>query len=170
MGIGQCSGRGCNSDTLGLSNTLSDVIESVANTVTDPFESVTSEDMLRRVTSCNNELEKMKREKGEHWKWKYEIILIGTDVKSLFLSLSANLTGKAAREQFSKSTITWENVNWDLITLYIMLQENYWEFGELSAVRRYLPIRILKWEGLDPLEQWVWKINSNGLTKVISSH
>ena len=96
---------GCSSDTLALSNTLSEVVESVANAKESPFEVISSEDMLSRVTECNRKLEKMRTKLGENWKWKEEMILLGSDVKSLFPSMSAELTGKAVRNQFEKSPI-----------------------------------------------------------------
>ena len=115
---------GCNSDTLGLSNTLSEVVESVANAVVDPFEVVSSEDLLSRVAGCNDRLKIMKTQHGVDWDWTDEYILIGSDVKSLFPSLSAELSGKAIREQFAKSKICWTNIDWKLVTLYIKLQES----------------------------------------------
>ena len=132
---------GCNSDTLGLSNTLSDVIESVANAVIDPFEVVSSEDMLSRVAGCNQKLKEMKTQRGQDWDWTDEYILIGTDVQSLFPSLSAERTGLAVREQFEKSIINWENIDWKYISLYISLQEKYWKNGEIDSVRKFLPVR-----------------------------
>ena len=66
---------GCNSDSLGLSNILSEAVESVANSVEKPFEVITSEDMLSRVYECNKELEKMRNACGDTWigkmKWFY---------------------------------------------------------------------------------------------------
>jgi len=75
------------------------------------------------------------------WDWTDEYILIGSDVKSLFPSLSAELSGKAIREQFAKSKICWTNIDWKLVTLYIKLQESFWSENELDPVRIYLPKR-----------------------------
>ena len=47
---------GCNSDTLGLSNTLSEVIESVCMSTEIPYEVVSSEDMLSRIYECNERI------------------------------------------------------------------------------------------------------------------
>ena len=93
---------GCNSDTLGLSNTLSELVESVANAVLEPFEVVSGEDMLSRVAECNEKLEKIKTERGPDWNWTNDYILFGSDVISLFPSLSAELSGEAIRKQFAK--------------------------------------------------------------------
>ena len=132
---------GCNSDTLGLSNTLSEVVEAVAMSIEEPYEVVSSEDMLSRIYECNEKIENMRKNKPENWDWKNELILIGTDVQSLFPSLSASNTGKAVRSQFAKSKIVWDNVDWKMLTLYIKLHEYYWKENELEDVLPYLPIR-----------------------------
>ena len=52
---------GCNSDTLGLSNTLSEVVESVAMANKDPYEVISAEDLLSRIQDCNKRIiERMK--------------------------------------------------------------------------------------------------------------
>ena len=130
---------GCSSDTLGLSNTLSEVCESVANAVSDPFEVVSSEDMLSRVASCNDKLKTMKTQHGENWNWSENFVLLGSDVKSLFPSLTAKRSGEAIRKQFTKSGIYWTNIDWRMITLYIKLQDKYWNKNELKDVEMYLP-------------------------------
>ena len=84
---------GCSSDTLGLSNTLSEIIESVANAVNEPFEVISSEDMLSRVAGCNEKLKLAQTQRDENWRWTDEFILLGTDVKSLFPSLTAKNSG-----------------------------------------------------------------------------
>ena len=88
---------GCNSDTLGLSNILSEAVESVAKSIATPFEVISSEDMLSRVHKCNEKLRKLQVDNGEGWKLEEEMILLGTDVKSLFPSLSAKMTGRCVR-------------------------------------------------------------------------
>ena len=52
------------------------------------------------------------------------------------------MTGKCVRQQFEKSPITWQSVDWKLVTLYIKLHENYWKCNELSEVKKFLPERI----------------------------
>ena len=140
---------GCSSDSLGLFNTVSEVIEAVCMGIEEPYEVVSSEDMLARVYECNKKLakeydgqddkkEKVEKDNGQSDKMdknnsqedknKKEIkdmwtdnILLGSDVKALFPSLSAEETGKAVRKQISKSPVKWNNVDWKLLTLYIFL-------------------------------------------------
>ena len=109
--------------------------------VDEPYEVVSSEDMLSRIHACNEKLEKMKNENTEDWEWTEDLILIGTDVKSLFPSLSAERTGKAVRAQFEKTKVVWENIDWRLLTLYVKLHEYYWKEDELKPIQAYLPIR-----------------------------
>ena len=49
---------GCSSDTLGLSGLLSDVVESLCQAVKDPFEVISSEDLLARITEFNEMIER----------------------------------------------------------------------------------------------------------------
>ena len=133
---------GCSSDSLGLSNILSEAVEAVAQSIISPFEVISSEDMLSRLHECNRNIELLKKENGRDWSLNDEMILLGTDVKSLFPSLSAEMTGKCVRNQFAKSTIKWENVDWKLVTLYVKLNEKYWKGNELSEIRKYLPEKI----------------------------
>ena len=90
---------GCSSDTLGLSNLLSDVIESVCCAIEEPYEVISSEDMLSRFELFNKWVEKEKLEKGEEYDWRKEYMLLGSDVQALFPSLSAEKTSKALRAQ-----------------------------------------------------------------------
>ena len=155
---------GCNSDTLGLSNTLSEIIEAVCMAVEQPYEVVSSEDMLARVEKCNEEIEKIMSQKDENmyleklfkdgadsdidfrgdtdeYNWESEYMMLGTDVKSLFPSLSATKTGESVRKQITKSPIKWNNINWDLVTLYVKCHENIWKHNELKEIYKYLPER-----------------------------
>ena len=91
---------GCTSNTLGLSNLLSDVVESLCSSVSKPYEVISSEDMLSRVEVFNGWVENMnekKKKENINWDWRDEWILIGSDVVSLFPSLTADRTAKAVR-------------------------------------------------------------------------
>ena len=50
---------GCSSNTVGLSNAVSDFLESVANSIPDAYEVISSEDMLARVVAGNEEARKI---------------------------------------------------------------------------------------------------------------
>ena len=54
---------GCNSNTVGISNIVSDVVESICNSIENPYEVISSEDMLYRINKFNKEIEKEIEEK-----------------------------------------------------------------------------------------------------------
>ena len=106
---------GCTSNTLGLSNMLSDVVESLCQSMREPFEIISSEDLLARIEGFNREIAaKLEIEPSYDWRNKY--LLLGTDVKALFPSLSAKRTGRAVREQAEKSLIEWEEIDQKWLT------------------------------------------------------
>ena len=119
-------------------------VEAVAQSIINPFEVISSEDMLSRVNDCNEKLKKLQEMNGNEWCLNEEMILLGTDVKSLFPCLSAEMTGRCVRKQFQKSAIKWENVDLKLVTLYIKLHKKFWKGPELSEIKKYLPERISK--------------------------
>ena len=143
-------GGGCNSDTLSLSTTLSELIESVCMAIDKPYEVISSEDMLSRIISCNEKIEKLKveREKtpsGENiksWDWRQEFVLLGSDVSALFPSLSASNTAKAVKTQILKSNIKWRNIDGKWLTLYLKLNEEKLEYKELEGIKCFLPKRL----------------------------
>ena len=79
-GVETCGGR--LQLTLGLSNTLSEVVEAVCMATENPFEVISSEDMLSRVIACYAKIENMAE--NENWSLDQDWILLGSDVKSLF--------------------------------------------------------------------------------------
>ena len=102
----------------GLSNLLSDIIESVAYAVDDPFEVISSEDLLSRVEKFNGLVEQTKKEKynenpESNWDLRKDWMLIGSEVASLFPSLKAENTAKIVRNQVRKSLISWQNIDID---------------------------------------------------------
>ena len=135
---------GCNSDILGLSNILSELIESVCMAIDKPYEVISSEDMLSRIVNCNEKIEKLKVEKektpsGENiqsWDWRHEFILLGSDVSALFPSLSASNTAKAVKSQILKSNIKWRNIDGKWLTLYLKLNEEKLESKELEEIKK----------------------------------
>ena len=53
---------GCNSNTLGFSNSVSDLLESVNKANQDPYEVVSSEDMLANTELFNEQSKKVMEE------------------------------------------------------------------------------------------------------------
>ena len=138
---------GCSSNTLGLSNLLSDVVESVANATEDPFEVISSEDLLSRVENFNKKLEELRLEKGTDWDWRQDFMLIGSDVVSLFPSLSAEKTAEAVRNQILKSKMTWQNIDYDWIRLYLHLNEKL--VDNIDKIKHLLPCKKKNRRGVE---------------------
>ena len=72
------------------------------NSIKDPYEVISSEDMLYRINKCNDEIKKEieeKRKENKEWDWREKYLLLGSDVEALFPSLSAKRTSRIVREQ-----------------------------------------------------------------------
>ena len=78
--------------------------------IEQPYEVISSEDMLSRLKTCNDKIDEIRKEKEDKtengfstkWDWRKEYMLLGSDVISLFPSLSAEKTACAVRNQLEK--------------------------------------------------------------------
>ena len=133
----------CNSNTVGHSNILSEILESVANGVTNPTEVISSEDMLSRIHQCNMDLEALrKRREGAGEKLSNEeerLYLLGADVIALFPSMTSQRTGRIAREEVISSPVEFENLNCKEMARYVAVCEKL--TSGVEEVRRLLPRR-----------------------------
>ena len=124
---------GCASNTLGLSNMLSEIVESMCVAIEDPYEVISSTDMLSRIEEFNSWVAKEKILRRENWDWRSEYVLFGSDVKALFPSLSADRTSKLVREMAEKIDMDWVNLDDEWMRLYIHLnREMTSDIGEIS--------------------------------------
>ena len=128
---------GCNSNTLGLSNLLSDMVESICCSIHNPYEVISSEDLLARIEEFNIKVKEGIKENGETWDWRHKWMMIGSDIISLFPSLTAVNTAKAVRTQSMKSSIKWENIDCRWLRLYIHLNRSL--SSDISDVEHLLP-------------------------------
>ena len=159
---------GCSSNTLGLSNLVSEMIESVCSAVINPYEVISSTDMLSRIESFNkwlNEEQKRKIEAGiENWDWQDDMMLLGSDVVALFPSLSATNTSKIVRKQVTKSPIVWQNIDHTWLRLYVHLNRNM--TSDISKIEHLLPYkkkgRPGKESGMSSMECKKRRLNING--------
>ena len=55
--------RGCDSNTVGLSNIVSELLESIANAVENPKEVISTEDLLSKIHACNQELQEIRKQR-----------------------------------------------------------------------------------------------------------
>ena len=74
---------------------------------------------------------------GTDWDWREDWMLVGSDVVSLFPSLTAETTAKIVRKQVRKSPITWMNVDVDWLRLYIHLNRSL--ASDISSVEELHP-------------------------------
>ena len=93
--------------------------------------------MLSRVEHFNEWVKKENIVRGENWDWREEMVLIGSDVKALFPSLSAGITSKIVRSQAEKSKMKWENLNDEWIRLYIHLNRHL--CTDINHIEKLLP-------------------------------
>ena len=117
---------------------LSDVVESLCLSVKEPFEIISAEDLLARVDEFNREIAKERRQNPDY-DWREEFILLGTDVKALFPSMSAERSGRAVRQQVEKSKIVWEEVDDMWLSLYVHLNEKM--CSNIDQIKYMLPKR-----------------------------
>ena len=94
---------------------LSEIIESLCVSIEDPYELISSNDMLSRVEVFNDWVRSERIKRGENWDWREDFVLIGSNVKALFPSLSASKIIKIVRQQVEKSKLKWENLSDDWI-------------------------------------------------------
>ena len=130
----------CNSNTVGLSNIMSEIIESVANAVKNPTEVISSEDMLARIAQCNKELQCKREANGGYLSPEDEkLYLIGADVIALFPNMTSARTGKVVRDEVISSPVEFENLNCREMARYAVVCEKM--TSGVEEVRRLLPRR-----------------------------
>ena len=100
---------GCDSNTLGLSNMVAELLEAVCNSMTSPYEVISTEDMLSRLEDCNREMKNMRAEKlarGEELTEEdNQLYIIANDVVALFPSMTSEMTGKVVRELMEETEL-----------------------------------------------------------------
>ena len=80
--------------------------------------------MLFRLEKFNEKIKIEKSKRGESWDWREDWVLLGSDVVSLFPSLSAENTSQIVREQVEKSDLNWENIDDCWLRLYVHLNRD----------------------------------------------
>ena len=133
---------GCTSNTLGLSNLLSDTVEALCSSIEKPYEVISSEDLLSRIEVFNKWVSKQEKD------WRKDWMLLGLDVKSLFPSLSKERTSKAVRNQARKIPIKWTNIDTKWLSLYMHL--NLELCSDLKDVEHLLPFKCKNERGMEP--------------------
>ena len=128
-----------------LSNILSEFVEAVANSQTDAFEVISTEDFLYRVNQTNKELERAwsrnKNLVGE--REEDEIVLIGADVVGLFPNLLAEQTGRLVAKATRESDIKFEGINYKEVARYVRFGMEDFEI-RANGLEKIVPKRRFK--------------------------
>ena len=107
---------GCDSNTVGLFNIMSDLTESLANGVSNPHEVIGSEDLLSKIHDCNKDLLRRRKDReqrgGDLDENELELYILWSDVVALFPSMTDKKTGRVAREQAVKSNMKTEGMDY----------------------------------------------------------
>ena len=114
----------------------------------DPFEVISSEDLVARIERFNNYVKKENDIRGDAWDWKDQWTMIGSDVISLFPSLTAIETAKAVRSQALKCSISWDDIDSRWLWFYIHLNQRF--SSDISQVKHLLPQKRKGMRGPEP--------------------
>ena len=163
---------GNESFNLGLSNGISEVLESVAKAIESPYSVISAEDLLARVCKFNTEKRatgaENKDENGENIKpagledsesdilgappdmgpqdeeksEEEKITLVGNDVTALYPSLTAENSARIAKKQILKSKVRFEGFNMDRGRAYLTINKD--KIENLDEIEHLLPKRKSK--------------------------
>ena len=169
---------GHSSNSLGLSNAVAEILESVANSEQKRYNTISSEDMLSRIHEYNKKVltrnsntQKPLASQGVPEPWDpppsidKKTCIIGSDVKALYPSIKSESTGKIVRSRLEKSKIKLEGFNMKMGLAYIAMNQHL--TTDIDKIRYLLPDRKsgrstqLKMSAIkndwDPAEKFVFK-------------
>ena len=132
---------GCSGMQLSLSNLLSDHLESLANSRENPIEVISTEDMLSRVNSYNENhtLENVSKDDQNR-----EKVLVGADCVQLFPSLKAAQSGRIVREAaikiISQSGLEIRGLDYQELAKYVRMNMSDFEI-QARKLNKIIPVR-----------------------------
>ena len=150
---------GHSSNSLGLSNSVAEILEAVANSEARRYNTISSEDMLHRIHKYNKNIKtrtpppdknipKPEASQGvpEPWEQSHSdrqetnprFCLIGSDVKALYPSIQSKKTGQIIRKRVENSSIKFEGFDIKAGLSYISMNKNLTEVAEIEHL---LPTR-----------------------------
>ena len=124
------------------------MVESVCGSVRDPYEVISSEDMLSRIEAFNDHVKEEKKKREIDWDWREDWTLLGSDVVSLFPSLSAERTSKCVRRQAESCGIKWNEIDDEWLRLYIHMNRHL--SSDISQIEYLLPKKRKGKPGREP--------------------
>ena len=120
---------------LSMSNILSDIVENIANMRPDPIEVISTEDLLSRIDSYNENIAKNGPD---------DVVLTGADAVQLFPSLRAAESGKIVREAtiniIKETGLEVEGLDFKEIAKYIRMNFTDKEIS-VRGLSRVVPVR-----------------------------
>ena len=127
---------GCSGMQLSLSNLLSDHLESLANSRQNPIEVISTEDMLSRINSYNENVSEANQ--------NIEKVLVGADCIQLFPSLKAAQSGRIVREAaakiISQSGLEIRGLDYQEIAKYVRMNMSDFEI-QARKLNKIIPVR-----------------------------
>ena len=151
---------GNESFNIGLSNGVSDLLESVAKTSRDPYSVISAEDLLARVTAYNKNsppapsasraATPVPAAEGstpsplptESENKEEEMSLVGSDVVALFPSITAERSARIVRDEIQRSEITFEGFDDEKARTYIYMNKE--KITDYEDIAHLLPKRKAK--------------------------
>ena len=134
---------GCDSNTLGLSNMVAELLEAICNSMSSPYEVISTEDMLSRIEECNKITIKMREDKiarGEELTdLDQELFVIANDVVALFPSLTSERSGRIVRILTEQSDLEVDGIDYMEVARYIAIERE--RTGVLDEIEGLLPWR-----------------------------
>ena len=118
---------GCQSLSRHLSNILSEIVESLSQSVEDSGEVISTEDLISKIEEYNAKIRS-----GEIS--DEELILLGIDAVALFPSLDPEQTAKEVREEFVRSEMVLdpEVWKWEELVTYVAMNHTQEEIDKLG--------------------------------------
>ena len=98
---------------------------------------------MARIKECNEKVKEMRDAKIARAETPDEtgedLIMFGSDVVALFLSMSATQTGEIVQRQVEKSPLICAGIDYQQVSLYIALNRD--KTGPLGSLERLMPWR-----------------------------
>ena len=127
-----------------FSNTLSEIVESVADCQEDTDETVSSEDWLAKCDEFNQNLDmiqaEIEGEKGDKVVMGDEKMIIASDIVKMFPSMDAEDTSKAVEEEIIRSRMSFSQINVKETQRYLAMTATRKEIKD-AKVEEFVPRR-----------------------------
>ena len=114
-----------------FSNILSEIVEPLADSLTDSMEVISTEDFISRIEETNESLAKISPD---------EVALVGADATAMFPSLGAERSARIVRNVMMESTLEVNGVDYKSAAMYVRYGYTDTEIG-VFGLERVVPRR-----------------------------